>query len=89
MPPSNVFHRKATSIVPKTAKAKKFGSYQSPFGDPYTHQKLSESRKIQQLHSSSDFAESEVSDCDSAYNIPVNTHKPKIPKLKIKKLKSG
>ena len=50
---------------------------------------MSESRKIQQLHSSSDFAESEVSDCDSAYNIPVNTIKPKIPKLKIKKLKSG
>ena len=37
MPPTNVFHRKATSIVPKTTRAKKFGSYQSPFGDPYTH----------------------------------------------------
>ena len=40
--PSNLnFHRKATSIVPRSAKAvnasKKLGHYSSPFGDPYTH----------------------------------------------------
>ena len=70
-----LYHRKATSIIPKTSRnnsaQKKLGNYSSPFGDPYAHQKLSESRKIRQLHMSQESdVLSEVSDTDSAYNTP-------------------